>query len=150
MPTRLEKDLKKQAKQRGLSKNYQTELCFLYERKLWCVSNWGIVIKMLPPKKSNGTWGLQPYSQKDLDKLKVSISNPLVHSSPWDCFEIIFLKGRKIQINSIDENDEKIGFSSHNHFFKLGVDWEGNKELISFSDNGIFELLEATYKKYKI
>ena len=77
-------------------------------------------------------------------------TNYIIHSSTAALSDLIFLKGRKIQINSIDENDEKIGFSSHNHFFKLGVDWEGNKELISFSDNGIFELLEATYKKYKI
>ena len=150
MPTSLEKGLKKQAKKRGLSNNYHTELCFLYDRQLWCCSNWGIVIKMLPPKKSNGTWGLQPYSQKDLSKLKVSTSEPLVFSSPWDCFDIIFLKDRKIQINSIDDSDEKIGFSSHSPFSKLGIDYKGNKELISFSDNGIFELLEATFKKYKM
>ena len=139
MPKNLEKDISKQAKKRGITTVYKTELSFVLKNQWWIISNWGIIVTFLPDNPN-------PRGFKNMRFGRLG-DKPLFASSPWEDFEINFHKDNKISFKEIKKTPN---FNSHFHISKLSEkDFENKKQYVEFPNEGMLELLKVIYKNYK-
>jgi len=139
MPVKYENDIAKTAKKRGLITNYSTELTFVLENKWWIISNWGIIISLLPEEET----------PKGFKKIRYGRfgDRPFFYSSPWKDIEVEFINENKVNFKQSGNSEN---FNSYFPIYKLTEPKETKQEeYIDFKENYFFEFFKILVKKYK-